>query len=345
MKLFITAFAIVFGLSLSWWLFTYTSGPTLAFVAARDFAMGSVSDAQERESLFFLGDIMLARDVEARLSGQVSSYAFMELPMLKEAKWVVGNFEASIPEVHIPTPNMTMRFSVDSSLLGILKAGGLTHLSLANNHALDYFEDGYQNTMATIKSKGFEALGHPLRVDETSVSYLKASDRVIALIALNATYGELPATWIEVLDEVKDKSDTQIAYIHWGEEYEPIHSESQKKLAHEFIDAGFDVVIGHHPHVVQDIEHYKDGLIFYSLGNFIFDQYWNDDVGEGLVLELVVEKKNLAFILHPTETRTTKVQPRLMTGSDKNDFLLELSQRSSATLETGIRQGALALQF
>lgn len=345
MRLLIISFAIVFGLSLFWWLYTHASGSTLAFKTARDLAAESILDARESESVFFLGDIMLARDVERRLAVEAPEYAFLELPILKEAKWVVGNFEASIPETHVPTPDLTMRFSVDPSLLGILKIGGVTHLSLANNHVLDYFEDGYNSTMAELKSKGFETLGHPLRVDETSVSYLRANDRVIALIALNATYGELPETWTHVLNEAEAESDTQIAYIHWGEEYEPMHSASQEKLAHEFIDAGFDVVIGHHPHVVQDIEHYKDGLIFYSLGNFIFDQYWNADVSEGLVLELVVEKQNLAFILHPTETRTAKVQPRLMAEGDKNNFLLNLSQRSSPTLKTGIRQGALALQF
>lgn len=345
MRLFIAFIVIATGLSLSWWIFTYPSSPVVAFEAARDFVFNEETDTHERDSVFFLGDIMLARDVERRLKAQSPDYAFSELSILREAKWVVGNFEASIPQVHIPTPNLTMRFSVAPALLDVLENGGVTHLSLANNHALDYLEDGYRHTLTTLKSRGFEVSGHPLRVDETSVSYLDAGGRVMALVSLNATYGELPVNWVEVVREVSTQSDIQIAYIHWGEEYELVHSESQETLAHQLVDAGFEVVIGHHPHVVQDIERYKDGLIFYSLGNFIFDQYWNDDVSEGLMLELVVAGNDITFRLHPIETKTTRVKPRLIMADEKKVFLEDLSNRSSSTLETGIRQGALALQF
>lgn len=345
MKLFIALFAAAFCLSVAGWIFMNPSSPSLAFEAARDFVRSDVSSVLVEDSVFFVGDIMLARDVEKRLQGQDVEYAFEELPMLKEAKLVVGNFEASIPATHIPTPNMTMQFSVAPALLEILKVGGITHLSLANNHAVDYLEDGYVNTVTELKSDGFETFGHPVRVDENSVSYIEAGGRQIALIGINATYGEVPATWTEVLAEASLQSDTQIAYIHWGNEYELEHSEAEEDLAHSLIDAGFDIIIGHHPHVVQDIERYKDGLIFYSLGNFIFDQYWNDDVAEGLMLELVVSRNDILVVLHPVETKTTRVKPRLMIGEEKTAFLKELSVRSSLTLEEGIKEGVLALQF
>lgn len=345
MKPFIVLFAAVFCLSAAWWIFANPTGPTLIFEAVRDSMRKESNNAPVQDSVFFLGDIMLARDVENRLKVQAPEYAFEELPMLKEAKWVVGNFEASVPVTHVPAPNMTMRFSVEPTLLPVLEIGGLTHLSLANNHALDYFEEGYLNSLAQLKARGFEVFGHPLRVDENSISYLEADGRKIALIGINATYGEVPTTWMDSLAEASLLSDTQIVYIHWGDEYDLFHNEDQEELAHIFIDAGFDVVIGHHPHVVQNIERYRDGIIFYSLGNFIFDQYWNKDVSEGLMLELVVERESMAFVLHPIESRTTKVRPRLMSDIEKTAFLEDLALRSSRTLEEGIRQGVLALQF
>lgn len=345
MKSYLALFALALFLGLLGWAFMYFSGPTMAFNTVREVVLKEELEAEENQNIFFLGDIMLARDVERRLGSKPLQYAFLDLPMLKEAAGVVGNFEAAVPEEHVSTPDFAMKFSVDPEMLSVIELGGVTHLSLANNHALDYFEDGYRHTYETLKSQGFEAFGHPLRLDENSVSYLNIGGRAMALIALNATYGELPTMWIEVLETASEMSDTQIAYIHWGEEYELSHSKAQEALAHDLIDAGFDLVIGHHPHVVQDVEHYKNGIIFYSLGNFIFDQYWDDDVSEGLMLELVVEKKNLAVILHPVETKTTRVRPRLMDENEKTAFLKELSERSSATLKTAIRQGVLALQF
>lgn len=345
MKFYLAIFVLAFFLCLFGWAFMYFEESTMAFVAARDSIVQEVAEEKDNQNIFFLGDIMLARDVEKRLRSKTPAYAFEELQILKEADYVLGNFEASIPPVHVPTPDFAMKFSVDPEMLEVIEVGGVTHLSLANNHALDYFEEGYRHTIGTLKSRGFEAFGHPLRVNEESVSYVSIDGHDIALISLNATYGELPDAWMEVLETASEASDTQIAYIHWGPEYELTHSESQETLGHDLIDAGFDVVIGHHPHVVQNVEHYKNGIIFYSLGNFIFDQYWDDDVSEGLALELILGTDSLIFRLHPVETKTTRVKPRLMVGEEKNAFLDELSNHSSPTLKAGIKEGVIALQF
>ena len=80
---------------------------------------------------------------------------------------------------------------------------------------------------------------------------------------------------VEEIEKVKNKSDFVVVYTHWGLEYHLRESESQKNLAHMFVDAGADVIIGSHPHVVQPIEIYKEKVIFYSLGNLVFDQYFS----------------------------------------------------------------------
>jgi len=82
-------------------------------------------------------------------------------------------------------------------------------------------------------------------------------------------------------------SSVVVVSIHWGEEYETSPSTLQRKIAYELIDAGADLVIGHHPHVIQEVEVYGNGLIAYSLGNFIFDQNFSEETSRGLILEVV----------------------------------------------------------
>lgn len=328
----------------TWWFLLDRVAPVPIYEAARH-SEPEVKAVIVPESVFFLGDIMLARDVEKRLVTRPVGYAFQELSFLKKAVAVVGNFEAVVPEIHEATPNMVMKFSVPVSLLPVVSDGGVTHLSLANNHALDYGEEGHDNTRRELQTLGLQTFGHPVRVDENSVKYIDAGGRKLGIIGINATYGDVPGVWQELLAEVSSKSDIQVIFIHWGIEYESVHSESQETLAHLFIDGGADLVIGHHPHVVQDIEKHGDGLIFYSLGNFIFDQYWNDEVSEGLVLELSVAEDNAYLSLLPVESKTTRVQPRLMPVEEKKEFLAELAARSSEVLARDIMSGRLSLQF
>ena len=90
-----------------------------------------------------------------------------------------------------------------------------------------------------------------------------------------------------------------VVYAHWGREYELIQSESQQKIAHNFIDSGADLIIGSHPHVVQPIEIYKNKAIFYSLGNFVFDQYFSEDVKNELIVTASIIKDKTEFVLTP----------------------------------------------
>lgn len=337
------ATSIAFMVAALW--FVSNQRPILAvYEAANDIALVKVEES-ELESIFFLGDIMLARDVERRLSWQAPGYAFLNLGFLKEAVAVVGNFEAAAPETHEPTPNMVMKFSVSRALLPILSTGGVTHVSLANNHTLDFGEDGYRHTIEALRSSGLEAFGHPTRIDEDSIAYVQVGDKTLALVGINATYGDISDAWVERLETVMNTSDTQIVYIHWGQEYELSHSQTQEELARLFVDAGADIVIGHHPHVTQDVERYRNGLIFYSLGNFIFDQYWNDDVAEGLILELVIGDEESYVSLLPVESKTERVRPRLMSAEEKAGFLDKLAVRSSGVLAADIRRGRIPLQF
>lgn len=93
-----------------------------------------------------------------------------------------------------------------------------------------------------------------------------------------------------IISRAKAQVDTLIVSIHWGEEYNyNNHTSRQESIAHKAIDAGASLIVGHHPHVAEDIGYYKNGLIIYSLGNFIFDQYFSKDTMQGLTAEITLK--------------------------------------------------------
>ena len=313
------------------------SGRILDRVAKKD---------SRRESVVFLGDIMLARDVERRLARMDTTHPLLMLQNTLNAKVVVGNFEAAIPEVHKPTPDFGMSFSVIPANLEVLVKGGLTHLSLANNHTYDHGVSAYQHTVAQLELYGFKALGHPRIVSTSSIAYFDVDDQKVALIAINATYGyPSPSAWQPVIEKAVKSSDLQIVYIHWGEEYVLTHNIAQENFAKALAEAGIDLIVGHHPHVVQDIARYGDTLVFYSLGNFIFDQYFSDEVQEGLSIELKRSQNQWSIVLNPVESKSIRVQPRLMEGDARAAFLNSLANRSDVELFEEITAGEVSLQF
>lgn len=302
--------------------------------------------AKEPFNLVLAGDVMLARDVERRLLEEERGYALSFLEDRLRADMTLVNFESSIPAVHQPTQNMEMRFSVRPELLAELSLYGVTHLSLANNHSLDHGESGYRHTKDTLAAAGFAAAGHPVSVSTSSVFQAESNGRQIVVVNINATYHYPTQDSIEsVLPTGLEDDDFLIAYIHWGEEYELTHNQAQATFGHRLIDSGFDLVVGHHPHVTQDIERYQDGLIFYSLGNFIFDQYWRPEVRQGLLLDVLEGEDGWQIELVPVESQTAHVQPREMVSEAKAAFLYDLAKRSSKSLAEDIAKGSISLQF
>jgi poly-gamma-glutamate synthesis protein (capsule biosynthesis protein) len=95
--------------------------------------------------------------------------------------------------------------------------------------------------------------------------------------------------------------------MHWGTEYQHVNGRLQAEMAHKLIDAGADVIIGHHPHVIQGIEVYQGKPIFYSLGNFVFDQYFSEDTQRGLAIGLVLDKDGIEASIFPLRSSASQV--------------------------------------
>jgi poly-gamma-glutamate synthesis protein (capsule biosynthesis protein) len=99
--------------------------------------------------------------------------------------------------------------------------------------------------------------------------------------------------------------------FHFGDEYQPLSNDRQKRIARAAVDAGADIVVGHHAHVAQEVEEYNNGVIAYSLGNFVFDQYFSEETMQGLKLDVEVTKKGILSYSTTTVYLSEHYQPSL----------------------------------
>lgn len=308
-----------------------------------DMRIGSVFEDFKNHSVLFVGDVMLARGVEMHMREHGYEYPFERIrTLMGEYDAVVGNLETAIPEGHVPTPVNTFQFSIPETFAEELTHAGFSMLSLANNHTGDFGEDGLRHTRTALRDAGVHTIGHPQHINETSSTIVALGRLRMSIIALNATWDEPDtASIIEVLEKAEEESDIQIVTIHWGEEYALMGNNAQRTLAHALIDNGADAIIGHHPHVVQHIEAYKGAPIFYSLGNFIFDQYWNDDVQNGLAVGVHVDGRAVTYRLIPVTSVDRASAPRLMDREERRAFLATLAARSDEGITSEVQNGTI----
>ncbi len=286
---------------------------------------------------------MLARHVETLMNARGAYYPFRGVrDLFAESAAIIGNFEGAIPEQHFQTPGGAMRFSVSAAVAPVLARAGFTHFSLANNHADDYGDVGYRTTRMTLERAGIEVAGNPRTPDVADVLTSELDGTTVAILPLYAVVNTPDAALLErMLTAASDVSDLQVVFIHWGTEYAPEANDAQRTLARMLVDLGADAVIGHHPHVVQDIEEYRNALIFYSLGNFIFDQYWTAAVEEGLTLTLSIVDGKARYALIPVTSSETPSAPRPMNRVERGQFLAELADKSEESLQKAILSGVI----
>jgi poly-gamma-glutamate synthesis protein (capsule biosynthesis protein) len=305
-----------------------------------------VAKQQPYDSLILVGDVLLARNIEFLMDQKGPDYPYRGLTFatISRRPAVVGNFESSIPQEHIPTPVKHTRFSVSASYIPQLALSGFTHLSLANNHTFDFIQVGFENTKHVLEQNQLTSFGHPNQLDINAVEFIEIQDKIVAVIAAHTLY-QLP-TYSElkvVFDYASARSDFQLVYVHWGTEYVSVHDTRQREAAERFVDAGADVVVGHHPHVVQDIELIAGVPVFYSLGNYIFDQYDSQNTQEGLLLQLELVGVQPQISLLPVTSEGTLSQPRFMKMDSHALFLENLAERSDPELRESIRSGQILL--
>jgi len=253
-------------------------------------------------SILFVGDIMLDRNVAKHAQASSTGVLFTNVvDLFQTADANVANLEGSITT----NPSIAQR---DSSILRFtfnpdvtkraLGALNLTAVSLANNHTYDFYAEGYDATRGYLLDWAILPFGHPYNARHLSTT-IKVHSKAFCLVGYHSLYDAGTAEVVQEIQKLRPSCYRVIIMPHWGDEYESVANEEQVALAHEFIDAGADLIIGAHPHVVQNVGEYKGKAIFYSLGNFMFDQNFSWATQHGLAVKVTFGEAQTRFELTP----------------------------------------------
>ncbi|HEY4494757.1 MAG TPA: CapA family protein [Candidatus Paceibacterota bacterium] len=267
----------------------FLGSSTQSVFTSQDIKKDEIKDL----SLLIVGDIMLDRNVRNKIN-EIGFEEFFKgvSDLISNADLAIGNLEGPFtmyPSLTASLKNKALQFTFDPTLANKLSSLGFDILGLANNHTLNFGLEGLEMTKEYIRNAGMFYYGDPNNSKEISIITEK-NGIVIGIIGFHEFSYINSEKIISEIDSIKDKVDVLIVTPHWGIEYKKAPTEKMKKWAYEYIDHGAHIVIGTHPHIVGDTEEYKGRMIFYSLGNFVFDQYFSEDTMNGLAIKLDIEK-------------------------------------------------------
>jgi poly-gamma-glutamate synthesis protein (capsule biosynthesis protein) len=248
----------------------------------------------QKLSILAFGDMMLDRTVYAKTQKAVDfNYPFFNIDsLLRTGDLKIANLEGPITKYQsVSNGKSRMRFTISPNFLEILK-NRFDVVSLANNHMLDFGESGYGQAKELLASAGIDFFGDYKNRAENLSTIVEKNKIKIGFVGYHDLIDEGIDGVIAEIKKIRNESDFVIVMPHWGNEYQKTSSKRQQEEARKFIDAGADLILGGHPHVVQESEEYNGKMIFYSLGNFIFDQYFSQDTMEGLGVEILLEKRD-----------------------------------------------------
>lgn len=304
----------------------------------------------DTSTIYAVGDIMLSRHVgtKTREAGD-TSYPFKQTySQLKKADLTFANLESPFNDQGLPVTE-GMVFKAEPDTISGLLLSGIDIVSLANNHFGNQGQKGMLYTFNLLKEKGISYTGaganfteaHTPLVKEVNgykFAFLGYTDSDVYPSA--AGPAKAGSTIMDIHQMQKDiasaktQADTVIISMHSGTEYTPNPNERQKDFARAAIDAGADMIIGHHPHVVQAVEIYKGKLISYSLGNFVFDQMWSTETTQGITAKYTFMGNKLVKVEYQTVKIKNYAQPYFLGNSQESkDIFNRILQASNKLKE------------
>ena len=308
----------------------------------------SASPGGEGEwTLTAVGDIMLSRSVLRRMEAYGSyRHPYTDtVQILRAADFTVANLEGQISDNVVPSSNPeTMSFVSPIAVLDGVRWSGIDAVSLANNHALDFGVAALVDSMDALDDAGIGYFGAGInRQSSLRASVYNVGGQRVAFVGLtdlsNAGFPHAslpttapaysPAQVAEAVRAADVMADVVIPYFHWGVEYSSIPNQRQQSLAYAAIDAGADLVLGAHPHWVQRTERYRDTLIVYSMGNFVFDQMWSAETRQGVIATFTFDGGRVASVRYTPVLIEDYNRPRIATGADRDAVLQRMGGADS----------------
>lgn len=242
-----------------------------------------------RIAVLFGGDMMFDRAIRVTSDEKGQDYLLACMrDFLVQKDLVVTNLEGPITRYQSqsvgskPGSPDNFIFTFPTTTAALLVRHNIRVVSLGNNHIRNFGLDGERETKEHLTSAGVRYFGD---TEEDAIAYMHQGNVPLAFIAYNQFGGAGSVQTIAHIKKAKADGYVPVIFAHWGDEYVPAN-DLQKRLAHDFIDAGAEIVIGAHPHVIQEHEIYAGKHIYYSLGNMVFDQYFTEDVRKGLMVRV-----------------------------------------------------------
>ncbi|MFA6269726.1 MAG: CapA family protein [Candidatus Paceibacterota bacterium] len=273
------------------------------------FFVGIFSYQRNKEAkILFVGDMNFDRYIRQVGENKGEDFVFSCLSnFLKDSDVVVGNLEGPItdnPSVSlgsvIDTPQ-NYTFTFPPSIAKVLAENNIKIVNLGNNHISNFGQAGIASTKKYLKASGVNYL-------YDDVYRTKLAGQNISFISYNEFGGESAEKIAQKILTEKNNGQMVLLYTHWGDEYVEA-PQRVKNIAKLFAKSGADLIVGSHPHVILPSEKItssqpspypkeRETVVYYSLGNFIFDQYWNKAVSTGLVLEVNIKAGTINIVEH-----------------------------------------------
>jgi poly-gamma-glutamate synthesis protein (capsule biosynthesis protein) len=249
--------------------------------------------------LLFGGDMMFDREIRVRMQRNgVGSVLENLTPTLTAYDAVIANLEGPVTEYPSRSVGSAVGssnnfiFTFDPVILPMLKQNNITIVDLGNNHIGNFGKNGIAQTKAFLTEAEISFFGNTgtETQPEERILYKEMRGRKVAFVGHNQFVADGGfETALSDIATAKQKADIVIVMTHWGNEYQKEARGVIVEQAHAFVDAGADVVVGTHPHVVQQHEDYNGKRIYYSLGNFVFDQYFSKETMQGLLVGVEIK--------------------------------------------------------
>ncbi|WP_454190425.1 CapA family protein [Paenibacillus sp. Marseille-Q7038] len=303
------------------------------------------TSAKETITMHFAGDVQFSGKVEDLLLKKGFDYPYQHLGSLfTDDDLTFINLETPVTTGGVAAQNKSFVYKSSPKALKSLAVAGVDVVNLANNHILDQGVKGLTDTLTHLNNNKLSYVGAGLdRKEAYSPVYYEKNGIKIALLGFTRVMPE--ASWraeagkpgvadaynsteaVKAIKQANKKADLVIVMAHWGQERQTTPDENQKNLGYEFIDAGADLVIGGHPHVLQGLESYKGKWIAYSTGNFIFSRSATAETWKTAIFEATCQKDgNCGIKVLPYHAELG--QPVPMNKKEGTTLLREVQDRS-----------------
>lgn len=259
-------------------------------------------------TLAAVGDINLGREVNYQIIQRGNpNFPFEKIKnIISSADIAISNLEGPVIE-NCPIVRTGFRFCGQPENVQGLTFAGFDAMNLANNHINNYGLAGFKQTVRALQTNNINYFF------DDKIWYKKIGQTKLAFMGFDDTVTEVNSEKLTAkIEKAKEQVDIVVVNFHWGEEYKTKPKSRQKELAKLAIDAGADLIIGHHPHVIQPLEYYKTKPVFYSLGNFVFDQMWSEATKTGAIGLITIENKKVVNAKVLKVHMVTCCQPELI---------------------------------